>query len=86
MGKFELEGTSEGLQRPASKCDQVAQALAQARFLNLQGWSFHILSGQPVPEHELIGILPCLQNSISTYFPLFLPTPFTIFEHYWKIK
>lgn len=77
MEKFEFEVTSEGLKRPDSKCDQVTQGLAQARFLELQGWSCHILSGQPVPEHDLIGILPySLKNSnfqlfsfISTYSP-----------------
>lgn len=58
MEKFKLEGTSEGLIKAASKCDQVAQGLAQASFLNLQGWRLHILSGQPVSVHELIGILP----------------------------
>lgn len=58
MENFELEGTSEGLQRPASKYDQVTQGLAQARFSELQDWSFHILSGQPAPDRDLIGILP----------------------------
>lgn len=57
------------LQRPASMCDQVTQGLAQARFLQLQGWSFHILSGPPVPEHDLIGILPfSLKNSNFQWF------------------
>lgn len=61
MEKFELEGTAEGLQRPASKCDQAAQGLTHARVLNLQGWNFLILFS---PERELIGILPhSLKNS-----------------------
>lgn len=53
----ELEGTSEGLLKVASKRDQVAQGLAQASFANLQGWRFHILSGQAVPVCEIIGFL-----------------------------
>jgi len=54
----QLEGTSKGLLKAASKWDQVAQGLAQASFVNLQGWRFHILSEQPVPVHELIASLP----------------------------
>lgn len=49
MEKFKLEDTSESLFKVASKCDQVAQGLAQASFLNLQGWRCHVFSGQPVP-------------------------------------
>lgn len=42
----------------------LTQGLAQARFLELQGWSCHILSGYPVPERDLTGTLSYrLKNS-----------------------
>lgn len=62
-----LEGTSEGLLKVASKCDHVAQGLAQASFANLQGWRFHILSGQAVPVCEIIGLLSHTSKKCSNF-------------------
>lgn len=68
--RFKLESTSESLLKATSKCDQVAQGLAQASLSNLQGWRFHILSGQPVPVHELTAVLThSLKNSDFSFLP-----------------